>query len=235
MKIYAWPNHINLTEFQDHRIKIGRYSSPIGRAYEIPISTKPTIVLDVDLDKDEPVLVVQYRKTWIICQDNGMPDLLNRFNQEMAEGIWELKNSLSLEDDALNIMHAIINFGTPEKLVRPTANYKKYALIWSKRYTDHLSGKVIFITDNGDIITNIGKEDLNGGKSFLEIRSGDKLVIRKRKPKDNIIGEPIAYLDKSGLVMLSIPGDNASERLNYNVGDNVLIHRGYRIPRKMVC
>lgn len=211
-------------------------------ASAVPYFPKNTIhvaVVDPSVGTRRRALLVQTPQDFLIGPDNGILALAAR--RQGMKAVHEITNRKLMMPNVSSTFHgrdifapaaAHLANGTPPadfgsrtpKLVSP-----QFAEIIKRK--DSLVGTVIHVDSFGNIITNIGKNDLEP----LNIKNTVKVTLGTKKLKlkfcktyaEAEIGNPIAIIGSHDFLEIALNQGNAAKRFKTKIGDIATLHVTY--------
>lgn len=224
----------------------------ISAAYSsFPKGTVHLIGVDIELNKENQHIAMQWNDSFFICADNGILSMLSQkiVPQKMVViNIHDrLPNDATDLDVFVKVACHIAKGGLLNVIGREINSIKQVTELKAIAADDNntLKGNVIYIDHFGNVVTNITK------KQFIEVAKGrpyeivmktkniktilpnySAIAISEKYPIKNYEGEKLAIFNEAGFLEIAIFRSNpskvgsANSLLGLNYRDNVIVKFG---------
>jgi len=217
-------------------VRMGAFMLACAAPY-FPEGTAHVVVVDPSVGTKRRPLLIQTKKAFFIGSDNGI--LVPAANNQGITHIYEITNQRLMLPKVSSTFHGrdifapaaahLVNgtrlkeFGSEiKKIAKPS-----FAKIVKQK--SGIIGEILHVDSFGNIITNIGKEQLGsmsiGETAHVKI-GGAKLKLKLYKTyaeaKEHT---PIALIGSHGFLEVSINQGNAAQVLKIQRGDKMVLHR----------
>jgi S-adenosylmethionine hydrolase len=182
-------------------------------------------VVDPGVGGDRRILVVQIRRSWIICPDNGLITWAWRRlgPGEASELIWRPRRRISGTFHGRDIMApaaAMIAHGKSLRKIARTI-HDPILLDLHPAAAPAKSGRIIHVDHFGNATTNIPREAV-GPNVSIRVR-GKRLGLLKRTYVDVEPGRALALIGSSDLLEIAVREGSAAKKLSLRLGDKIFV------------
>ena len=176
----------------------------------------------------QKLLAAKYRNYFFIAPDNGLLSLVFEEKPDLIVEVDMKQAKLNtLEDYYCRVVKEITFNNNIGSIGTATSDYIESTILPPTLLENRIIGKVMYVDNFGNIITNIRKKD------FISYNANKQIRINYRKGDyiDNIVDNyndvppsySMARFNSLGYLELSINAENASKLLGLFVGSNVQV------------
>lgn len=204
-----------------------------------PKNTIHSVTVYPEVGTDTKALIIKTRNYLFVGPDNGVLSLAAK--DDHIEEVFEIVNKDFMLEEMSYTFHgrdifapvpAFLACGVkPEEMGVPVDSHLILSIEKSCIKDGSIKGEIIHIDGYGNVITNIGREQLEG----LDISAGDilevqigviKYELRLVKTFSNIKGGEVGLVvDSENLLELCIFKDSAAKTISANIGDKVKVKK----------
>jgi len=199
-----------------------------------PEGTIHIAVIDPGVGTTRSILYAKIGEQHYVLPDNGLLSQLSE--QEQPSLLFRLTNANFWRRVTSNTFHgrdimapiaAHLSLGVPpQEMGEPVTDFHTFDSIVPRVMADRICGEVVRIDSFGNLITNIHSEHLQGRptdqRALIICGLYDTYGVMNTYG-DGYEGSLVAIINSSNLLEIAVVGENASKRLNLQVGTPVTI------------
>jgi S-adenosylmethionine hydrolase len=201
-----------------------------------PRDSLHVVVVDPGVGSRRRKILVKTKNYYFMAPDNGVLSLA--LKEELPLKIIEITNEKYFLKPASNTFHARDIFAPVAGFVskgihinqfgRATKSLKELEIPEVKIKSDSLSGEIIYIDRFGNLVSNIGKKQLDNfikNKKF-RILIGKKSIERLSRAYSDVAPlQPLALMDSFGYLEIALNLGSAKDYFGIDKGDEITIKR----------
>ncbi|MEM1586660.1 MAG: SAM-dependent chlorinase/fluorinase [Candidatus Bathyarchaeia archaeon] len=204
-----------------------------------PDGTIHVAVIDPGVGMERRPIIIETERFFYVGPDNGV--LIPSARRDKIKHIYAIRNPKYILKKISRTFHgrdifspaaAHLANGVPPSEFGPEI-FDLVVTTFAEPITSEnsIEGEIIHIDDFGNLITNIGYEELR----YMDVEEGDHLIIKIGKKEMALklcraysevpVNTPLTIIGSCGLLEISVSQGDASAFFNANVGEKVLVYR----------